>query len=419
MSEHIIRTDALRVGYDSKVVVDNVDINALRGHMVCLLGPNGAGKSTILRTVSGLLAPVEGTVFIDGSDIRNQKKSSLAKKLAVVLTEKLSPGFMTVFEIAAMGRHPYTGFFGRLTNEDRDIVRQALAAVHAEHLSDRYYQELSDGERQKVMIARALAQQPELIVLDEPTSHLDVKHRVEVISILSRLCKQKKITVLLSLHDIDLAIKGCEIVLLMRDGHIVAHGAPSEIVKQGTIQKLYDIQGARYDDLLGSIEIGGGSRPDLFIIGGAGSAIPAMRTLARVGYGMSAGVLHENDVDAYVAQATCGSVVCENSFEPVSDAAFEAACQAIGRAAVVLEAGFPIGAMNARNMDLVRYALRRRKPVFSLRNPADAEHLYQEAARTMVFSESVGALIAAVEMIVHPQEVPVMSAPLQEGSDTI
>jgi iron complex transport system ATP-binding protein len=240
----VIYAKDLDVGYDKKTVVGQMDISGMKGQLICLLGPNGAGKTTILRTLSGLLAPLRGTVYVAGRDVRRCGRDLLAKKLAVVLTEQMSPGFLTVFEIAAMGRYPHTNHFGRLTAADEAKVEEALRSVDAYGLRDRFFAELSDGEKQKVMIARALVQQPQLIVLDEPTSHLDVRHKVEVVKILTRLCEERGITVLLSLHDIDLAIKACQTVLLVRDGRIVAQGMPEEIITDGTIQKLYEIEGA-------------------------------------------------------------------------------------------------------------------------------------------------------------------------------
>ncbi len=168
----VIRTKELNVGYGQRTVVANVQIEALKGSMICLLGPNGSGKSTILRTLSAMLAPVSGTVYLHGQNVLQIQKQNLARRMAVVLTQRANPGLLTAFDVVAMGRHPYTGFFGRLKQEDRRIIHEALTSVHAETLTDRYFNQLSDGEKQKVMIARALAQQPELIVLDEPTSHL-------------------------------------------------------------------------------------------------------------------------------------------------------------------------------------------------------------------------------------------------------
>ena len=161
----VITAENLTVGYDRKTVVENVNISGIKGQLICLLGPNGAGKTTILRTLTGLLSPVHGTVYISGNNVLHTNKDELAKKMAVVLTEQMSLGFMTAFEIAAMGRYPHTNHFGKLSPDDIRITEDALKAVDAYKLKDRYYSQLSDGEKQKVMIARALVQEPMLIVL--------------------------------------------------------------------------------------------------------------------------------------------------------------------------------------------------------------------------------------------------------------
>jgi len=368
MSQTLMRTANLQVGYGKRCVVDDVDINALRGGMVCLLGPNGSGKSTILRTLSGMLNPVAGAVYVENTNVRAMPKSSLARRMAVVLTDKLQPGLMTAFEIAAMGRHPYTGFFGKLKGHDSEIVMDALQSVRAEHLAHRYYNELSDGEKQKIMIARALAQEPELIVLDEPTSHLDISHRVEVIEVLARLCREKKITIIMALHDIDLALKGCKTVMMVKNGKIIAQGSPEQIVHQGIIQELYDITSARYDDLLGSLELKSHSpKSTLFVVGGAGSGIPVFRALRRAGYGMDSGVLHRSDVDTHVAQAMCNNIITESDFQAISDQSFKAACDLMQDHDVVVDTGFPVGIVNERNLELLRLALKMGKSVYSLR----------------------------------------------------
>ena len=311
---HIILAEDLNVGYDKKTVVEKVNISGIRGQLICLLGPNGAGKTTILRTLSGLLAPLKGTVYITGQDVRSMEKEQLAKKLAVVLTEQMSLGFLTVFEIAAMGRYPHTNHFGKLSASDVIIIGEALSAVDAYELRDRFFSELSDGEKQKVMIARALVQEPQLIVLDEPTSHLDIRHKVEVIKILQRLCEEKGITVILSLHDIDLAIKACQTVLLIRHGEIVAQGMPEEIITDGTIQKLYDIEGAYYSELMGSLEFHNIRKPEVFITGGCGTGSGIYRALSRAGIGLACGVLHSNDVDAFIGKSLNCRVIEENPF---------------------------------------------------------------------------------------------------------
>jgi iron complex transport system ATP-binding protein len=385
MSTAILQTEHLAVGYDGHAVIEQVNIDALRGSMICLLGPNGAGKSTILRTLSGMLSPVHGAVYVESSNIGSITRKTLAQKMAVVLTDKMNPGLLTAIEIVAMGRHPYTGFFGRLKNADRDVVNAALDSVNALPLASRYYNELSDGEKQKILIARALAQEPELIILDEPTSHLDIRHRIEVMTILSRLCKDKGITVILSLHDIDLALKGCETVLMVKDGRIVAQGAPEQIVHQGVVQELYDITHAHYDDLLGSLEFSSSCASSVFVTGGAGSGIPVYRALRRAGYGMDCGVLHQSDVDAHVARALCNSLVLERDFEQITDARYENALTLLRKQKVVIDTGFPVGDINLRNVSLIQEAVKLDSTVLSLRRREEAYMIFGKAAEVMGF----------------------------------
>ncbi|WP_303868621.1 ABC transporter ATP-binding protein [Acetobacterium wieringae] len=379
----IITSKNLDVGYERKVVVEQVNISAGKGELICLLGPNGSGKTTILRTLTGLQPPVNGVVEINGVDISKIKKADLAKKMAIVLTEQVSLGLLTVFEIAAMGRYPHTNIMGKLSKTDEIIVEEALQLVGALHLKNRYYFELSDGEKQKVMIARALVQEPELIVLDEPTSHLDVKHKVEVISILRKLCLEKGISVILSLHDIDIAIKGCQKILLIEDGKVKAQGTPEEIIEEGTIQKLYNIEGAKYNELLGSLEFSSPVFPEVFITGGNGTGTGVYRAVSRAGYGMYCGVLHSNDIDLHVAKALSCDVIEERSFSQISLAQHEVAAAKMAKVHYVIDTGFPVGKNNQSNVDLIIEAVKMGKTVFSLTEQNDMDNRYGEWANSI------------------------------------
>lgn len=391
--KNVIAAENIDVGYEGKKIVEKIDIHGLKGQLICLMGPNGAGKSTILRTLTGLIAPVKGTVYIDGNDIRNISKMDLAKKLSVVLTEQVSLELLTVYEIVSMGRYPYTNFMGRLTREDNEIIEEALHIVNAENLRDRRYSQLSDGEKQKIMIARALVQQPELIVLDEPTNYLDVKHKVEIINILHKLCMDKGITVILSLHDIDLAIKGCQTILLIKNGKIVSQGAPEEVIKTGTIQKLYDIKGAQYDELLGSLEFCSPNNYKIFITGGNGTGARIYRAVSRAGYGMYCGILHSNDIDARIGKSLRCRIIEETAFNEISDKNFEIAKEKIKSVNYVIDTGFPAGSINKRNIDLIIEAVRMGKTVFSFCNKDSMENRYGELAGKIHYCSNTTGLI--------------------------
>lgn len=392
----LLETEKLDVGYGRKIVISQVQIKAMRGQVICLLGPNGAGKSTILRTLSGLLAPVNGVVRIEGTDIAQIKKKQLAQTLSLVLTEPITPALTTVSALVAMGRTPYTDFLGRLTEEDHAIIREALETVGAAHLKDRLYSELSDGEKQKVMIARALVQQPQLIILDEPTSHLDIKHKVEVIRVLQRLANERGITCILSLHDIDLALKGCQTVLLVHGGRIVAQGAPEDVVGSGMIQRLYGIEEAGYDELLGLVELRGGTEKDVFVVGGGGTGIRLFRALARKGYGITAGVLHQNDQDFAIARLICREVIGEEPFEPIREPAAAKARVRMRESRCVVDSGFAVGAGNRENMRLLCEAAEAGQPVFSLRTEEEGHRYYGDVAGRVQYVASIGELLERI-----------------------
>ena len=395
--QSVISAHGLDAGYEKTAVISGVNIEALKGQIICILGPNGSGKTTILRTLAGLLAPVNGIVEIDGKNISGVKQKEIARKLSIVLTDSVAPALTTVDELVSMGRTPYTGFMGQLTDDDRRIVAEALETVGADNLRERYYTQLSDGEKQKVMIARALVQEPELIILDEPTSHLDIKHKIEVIRVLQKLANEKHITCILSLHDIDLALKGCQTVLLVHNGKVVAQGAPEEIVHNGSIQELYDISGAKYNELMGSVELTGSKSDDIFVTGGNGSGISIYRALSRNGYGLTAGVLHINDADFQVADTICNKVITELPFEKVSEENADKAFELLKTAKCVVDSGFPIGSGNMENAEFLKRAVKMNKPVCSVRSIGECEKLYGSDCGKVILCDGISAVLSAVE----------------------
>jgi len=386
----VIHASGLDVGYNRKPVISGIEINALEGQVICLIGPNGAGKSTILRTLAGMLAPVTGTVYIGRDDIRSIKPNVLAKQMAVVLTEQLNVNMTTAYEIVSMGRFPYTGFFGRLNSDDHRIIRECMQTVGAAEFAERDFFHLSDGEKQKILIARALAQEPQLIVLDEPTSHLDIKHKVEVIRILNRLSTVNGVTVILAMHDVDIAVKSCQFVLLVKDGRVVAQGRPEDVISEGVIGDLYGIEGASFNALTGSLEIFNEKTPEAFVVSGTGSGIPVYRLLSRMGFGIATGVLQKNDIDYHIADSMKLTMIAGPGFEPVSNADISTAEALIAKTAFVVDAGFPAGTYNRGNIDILRSAAGV-KTVFSLRPQEEIERVYGKGINLVGLS-SVGQL---------------------------
>ena len=232
--EETIRLESLAIGYHGKhsvkVVADGITDSISSGELTCLIGENGAGKSTLLRTLSGFLPPVSGEIFILGKPLKSYRETELAKVIGVVLTEKNNLQNMTVEELVGMGRSPYTGFWGRLRAEDKEKVAQAISLVGIGELKDRMVQTLSDGERQKVMIAKALAQETPIIFLDEPTAFLDYPSKVEILNLLHRLSSEEGKTIFLSTHDLELALRVADRVWLMTKKGAVQTGSPDNLV---------------------------------------------------------------------------------------------------------------------------------------------------------------------------------------------
>lgn len=250
----ILKAKDLVVGYEDKEVVQGVNFEVNQGDVLCLLGANGSGKTTILRTLAGLLKPLRGTVLLKNENLYQMPENRVAKQLAVVLTERRSMGLLTAFEVVAMGRYVHTDFFGRLKSKDIKIVTEALEMVNALSLADRYIHQLSDGEKQKIFLARALAQEPELIIMDEPTSFLDIRHKVELVSIINKLSKERDITIIASLHEVGLAVRCSDMLMLVKDGGILDYGRPDKIMNPSKIKLLYGIDDNQYEQILGSFD---------------------------------------------------------------------------------------------------------------------------------------------------------------------
>ena len=251
MKEPTIRIESLSMGYRGKnnVTVVARDINATLqgGELTCLLGPNGAGKSTLLRTLSAFLPAVSGQIFLLGRKLSDYTDKELSKVIGVVLTEKPDVRNMTVYDMVGLGRSPYTGFWGNLHDEDRRIVDEAIEMVGIGPLRERLIQTLSDGERQKVMIAKALAQQTPVIFLDEPTAFLDFPSKVEIMQLLHRLSRTMGKTIFLSTHDLDLALQMADKIWLLDKSKGVHIGTPQELALNGVISDFFVRKGISFD----------------------------------------------------------------------------------------------------------------------------------------------------------------------------
>lgn len=242
MENNILTTLNLSIGYISKketvTIAQNLNLNLQAGKLTALIGANGIGKSTLLRTITGIQKPLQGTVLLNDKKISSYEPLELAQNLSMVLTEKLPPSNLTVFELVALGRQPYTNWIGTLSDADIQIVQDAMAQTQIEHLSQKKHYEISDGQLQKVLIARALAQDTPLIILDEPTTHLDLLHKVSLLKLLKKLTQETGKCILFSTHDIDMAIQLCDEMIVMTPETVV-QDEPCNLITKGSFNTLF------------------------------------------------------------------------------------------------------------------------------------------------------------------------------------
>ncbi len=363
--DYYFKTENLAVGYDGNILIHDINVKLEKGKILTLIGPNGAGKSTILKSITRQLERIQGTVYINAQEISSWSPKDMAKQVAVVLTDRIRPELMSCAEVVAMGRYPYTNLFGKLTPKDTEAVQEALARVHALDLADQDFTTLSDGQRQRIMLARAICQEPEIIVLDEPTAYLDIRHKIELLDILREMAQKKSITVIMSLHEIDLAMKISDYLLCVKGDTIEAFGPPDTILKNHTIEHLYELHNGSYNLLFGSVELTKPEgNPRVFVVAGGGYGISCYRTLQKREIPFATGILFENDVDCQMAKQLSNNVVIAPAFEDMTDAQFEEASNLLLRCEAVIDAGTPSGTLNQLNFMLLRLAEVHKIPVY-------------------------------------------------------
>ncbi|EGV44020.1 ABC transporter ATP-binding protein [Bizionia argentinensis JUB59] len=257
--QHIIlKTENLTIGYASKkvetVVASNINMALQKGQLIGLVGANGIGKSTLLRTLTNVQAKLSGTVYLNEKSLDAYTSSDLAKTMSLVLTEKIASKNLTVFELVALGRQPYTNWVGNLSETDLEVINRAIIQTNIEALKDKKCFELSDGQLQKAMIARALAQDTDLIILDEPTTHLDMYHKAYILKLLQKLVKETDKTILFSSHEIDLAIQLCDTMVVMTNNSVITD-TPNHLIEQGIFETLFPKDLIAFDNKLGSFRV--------------------------------------------------------------------------------------------------------------------------------------------------------------------
>jgi iron complex transport system ATP-binding protein len=257
-SHIILKAQQLSIGYKTKkvetVITSNINFELQKGQLIGLVGANGIGKSTLLRTLIKVQPALSGHISLNNKDLKSVSNIELAKQLSIVLTEPLASKNFSVFELVALGRHPYTNWVGNLTESDNDIINDALQLVNIIDLKNKKCYELSDGQLQKVMIARALAQDTDIIILDEPTSHLDMYHKAYILKLLKKLTKETGKTILFSSHEIDLTIQLCDTMIVMQKDKVVCN-QPNQLISDGIFESLFPKDLISFDKKTGSFRV--------------------------------------------------------------------------------------------------------------------------------------------------------------------
>ncbi len=284
----ILTTCHLSIGYSKKrktdVIQSELNLQLRAGELVCLIGPNGSGKSTLLRTLTGLQKPLSGKTSIDGKEISKLKQLEKALLIALVLTERVDIENATVYNLVSLGRHPHSNWWGNITEKEDLIIREAIEMVHLEHKIHQNINELSDGERQRAMIAKALAQNTPIIMLDEPTAHLDLPNRVEIMLLLHKLAHKTDKAILLSTHELDIALQAADRIWLISSEKGVECGVPEDLVFNGNFNRAFESKSYVFNAANGNFSMNYPMSRDVWVTGDKTRMYWTLRALARAGY---------------------------------------------------------------------------------------------------------------------------------------
>ena len=405
--------DSVTAGYDGRPVVHDVTLGVGEGEVVGLIGPNGSGKTTLVRVATRALRPMTGTVRVGGQDAYAIPARRAARLVAVV-PQELAPTFsFTALEVVLMGRSPYLSPWGGGGPGDYRKARDAMEAAAVHHLADRPLEELSGGEKQGVVLAQALAQEAPVLLLDEPTTHLDLGHVVAILELVLRLAREGGTAVMAVFHDLNLASAFCDRLVVLDRGRVIAEGRPEEVVSRGLLRELYGVDAevtphfatGRPTVLVGPplTPAAREGLPRAHVVGGAGRGAPAMRGLAALGYEVSVGALHAQDTDAVVAQRLNLERVVVPPFSEVDEEARREVRGMMRRASVVVVCDAPYGPGNVGNLQAALEAARKGARVFLLDQApieerdftrGEATRLWRAIAERAEVARSYGELLA-------------------------
>ena len=359
-----LKLNNVNLGYNKHTVVKDVSLEVCDGEIVGLIGPNGSGKSTLLKAMCGLLQPSSGNVTLDGIEIAKISRETLACKIGVVPQLPSLPDSFTVLDTVLMGRYPHLGLMRYESKKDIAIVCEAIRRTGIEHLTGRRVGETSGGERQRVVIARALAQEPRFLLLDEPTAHLDIQHQLEVMELVTSLAGSG-LGIAIALHDFSLASRFCHRLVMLKDGSIFKEGTPKDVMTTENIKQVFGVTAMIYSDLASGPMVvntaisstdSKNSHRRIHIIGGGGSAAGLMHQLHNEGYRLTIGVLNQGDTDLSTARALGIEAVVIYAFAAIDDAAHQRNLELAAQADCCIVSNVAFGWGNLRNLETASVA---------------------------------------------------------------
>ena len=354
----------LSCNYGNVKVLENVFLSTGRGECVGIIGPNGSGKSTLLKALSKIIKPASGSIVLMGRDLQSISRGELARKVAVVSQDTPTDFNFTGLDIVLMGRNPHMKRFAVEGRKDYEIAQASMELTSTWPLRDRMFNELSGGERQRVIIARALAQEPSVLLLDEPVSHLDISHQIEILELVDRLKRTRGLLVVLVIHDLNLAARYCDRLILLDSKTIKAAGTPAEVLTRENIRNAFHadvlvrrhpMTGSIYITLMNPVRQGAQNNGSLkvHVIAGAGTGTRLMYALASRGYSLTAGVLNVLDSDYDAAAELKVKTITEAPFSPITPEACARNLECMKAADVIVVSGVPFGWGNLRNLEAV------------------------------------------------------------------
>ena len=369
----LLNVDGVECRYGSFKVLEDVSLSVKGGDFVGILGPNGSGKTTLLKSISRILKPHKGTILLNEADIYSLKSIDVAKQLAVV-PQDTSIGFnFAALDIVLMGRNPHMKRFQMENEKDMAIARKVMNLTNIWHLAERPINELSGGEKQRVIIARALAQEPKILLLDEPLTHLDIVNQLEIMDLVKDLCVKEKLVVLAVFHDLNLAARYCDSAILLKNGKIFAAGHLTEVLTSENIKGVFHVDAIVKKHLVTNsifvIPLSPQKSPpsrkcSIHLICGAGTGTALMKVLLDEGYSVTAGVLNVLDTDFETAQFLKIPVTTEAPFSPITEKTHKENLVMINKASTVVLTSVPFGFGNLQNLEAAREALERGIPTF-------------------------------------------------------